>query len=119
MFYVLCLYRIYLGIRVENEVRKVVRMILMIAMPKFIPWNFCMISNKKPDLDRGRSSIKGFIITSIELHTSIEGQKNTELSLLEENQCFYVSSRGVNPSIHGTQLREVHTDRFITESSIH
>ena len=40
--------------------------------------------------------------TSIELNTLIEGLKNRELSLLQENQCFSVSSRGVNLAIHGT-----------------
>ena len=46
MFYGLCLYRISLGIRVGNEVRKVVGMALMTSMLKFIPGHFCMIFNK-------------------------------------------------------------------------
>ena len=46
MFYVLCRYRIPLGIRVGNEVRKVVGMELIPSIPKFIPGNFCMIFNK-------------------------------------------------------------------------
>ena len=60
-----------------------------------------------------------YLNSSIKLSTSIEGRKNRELTLLQENQCFSVSSRGVNPTIHDTQLSGVHTNRFITESSFH
>ena len=42
MFYVLSLYRIPLGIRVGNEVGKVVGMALMPPIPKLIPRHFCL-----------------------------------------------------------------------------
>ena len=58
MFYVLYLYRIPLGIQVENVVGKVVGMELMPSMPKFIPRDFCRILTKigprsRSELDRG------------------------------------------------------------------
>ena len=50
-----------LGIRVGNEVRRVVGMTLMPSMPKSIPTHFCMILKKNKDLNRGfiGSSIEG------------------------------------------------------------
>ena len=41
MVYVLCLYRIPLGIQVRNEVGRVVGKELIPSMPKFIHGNFC------------------------------------------------------------------------------
>ena len=98
-----------------NEVGKIVGMTLMPSMPKFIPGHFCMIFNKKSDLDRGCSLIKGFRLSSIEAFKYVDrGPENRDLSLLQQNQCFSVSSRGVNPAIYGTQLSEVNTDKFTT-----
>ena len=67
-----------------------------------------------------------FFRPSIEVESSVElfkylnqGLESRDLSLLLENNCFSVSYRGVNHAIHGRQLSEVHTNRFITKSSIH
>ena len=50
-----------LGIRVGNEVSRVVGMALIPSMPKSIPIHFCMIFLQKPNLDQGfiGSSIEG------------------------------------------------------------
>ena len=59
MFYVYI--KFCLGIRVGNEVRRVVGMTLMPSMPKSIPAHFCKIVLKNQDLDRGfiESSMEG------------------------------------------------------------
>ena len=42
MFYLYVYIEFCLGIRVGNEVRRVVGMTLMPSMPKFIPGHFCL-----------------------------------------------------------------------------